>query len=374
MTPSEPSDGMNIHSLSEPRPYTLVAELTHRCPLRCAYCSNPLELVGDELATSDWLRAFDDAARLGVAQLHLSGGEPALRDDLSALVARARSLDLYANLITSGATLDRARLGELRDAGLDNVQLSVQDVDAAAGDRLAGARVAARKLDVARWTRELGLPLALNVVLHRGNIDRVGELVALAEELGAHRLELANAQYHGWALRNRAALLPARDQLERAQKIAHAAKNRLVGRVEVLFVLPDYFAAHPRACMGGWARRYIVIAPDGIALPCHAARELPLDWQNVRTRSLVDIWRDSPGFARFRGEAWLPEPCRSCDRRAIDFGGCRCQAFALLGDAALTDPACAKSPHHDRVAGARGEHAGEFVYRSRVGRRARSEE
>ncbi|HEY3066207.1 MAG TPA: pyrroloquinoline quinone biosynthesis protein PqqE [Methylomirabilota bacterium] len=335
-----------------------MAELTYRCPLRCAYCSNPLDYAGhgDKLTTDDWRRVFREAEELGVVQLNLTGGEPLVRDDLEALVAEAERLDLYTNLITSGIPLTRERLAGLAERGLDNVQVSIQDVTAAASDRMAGLRSFDRKLQVARWVKELGLPLTVNTVLHRENLDAVDKVIALAESLAADRLELANTQYLGWALVNRRALLPTPAQLEGARAVAAAARTRLQGKMEVLFVTPDYYSRVPKACMDGWGRRFIVVTPDGLALPCHVAHTLPgLVWDNVRDRSLGDIWRDSPGFVAFRGEAWMPEPCRSCDRRAIDFGGCRCQAFYLTGDAAATDPACSLSPHHGLVEAARRE-------------------
>jgi pyrroloquinoline quinone biosynthesis protein E len=340
----------------EPRPYTLVAELTYRCPLRCVYCSNPVDWArhGDGLDTADWLRVFREAEELGVVQLNLTGGEPLLRRDLETLVEGARGLDLYTNLITSGIPLTRQRLAELKARGLDNVQVSIQDVTAPASDRIAGLKSFERKLEIARWVKELGLPLTLNTVLHRENLDRVGEVVALAESLAADRLELANTQYLGWALVNRAALLPTREQLDRARDVARAARQRLQGRMEVLFVTPDYYAAFPKSCMDGWGRRFIVVAPDGLVLPCHAAHTLPgLVFDNAKDRSLAEIWRSSAAFEAFRGEAWMPEPCRSCDRRTIDFGGCRCQAFHLTGNAAATDPVCPLSPDHQLVTDAR---------------------
>jgi PqqA peptide cyclase len=341
----------------EPRPYTLVAELTYRCPLRCVYCSNPLDFARhrDGLDTEDWLRIFREAENLGVVQLNLTGGEPLLRADLEALVEGARALDLYTNLITSGIPLARERLAELKRRGLDNVQVSIQDVTASASDRIAGLKSFERKLQVARWVKELGLPLTLNTVLHRENLDRVGEVVALAESLAADRLELANTQYLGWALVNRAALLPTREQLDRARDVARAARQRLQGRMEVLFVTPDYYADFPKSCMDGWGRRFIIVAPDGLVLPCHAAHTLPgLAFDNAKDRSLAEIWRSSAAFEAFRGEAWMPEPCRSCDRRTVDFGGCRCQAFHLTGNAAATDPVCPLSPDHQLVTDARG--------------------
>ncbi|XXZ57513.1 pyrroloquinoline quinone biosynthesis protein PqqE [Sorangium sp. So ce341] len=338
------------------RPYTLIAELTYRCPLRCPYCSNPMELEGaaGELSTETWCRVFAEAAALGVMQLHLTGGEPLARRDLEALVRAARGAGLYTNLITSGVPLARERLAALRAAGLDNVQLSVQDADPERADRIAGYAAFDHKLAVAAWVKAEGLPLTVNVVLHRENIDHVPAIIALAERLGADRLELANTQYLGWALANRDALLPTRDQLERAFAIASAARERLLGRMEMVFVTPDYYAALPRACMDGWARRYLHIAPDGLVLPCHAAHTIPgLRFESVRDRPLAWIWREAPSMNRFRGDAWMAEPCRGCDRREADFGGCRCQAYHLTGDAAATDPACSLSPAHGIVEEAR---------------------
>jgi pyrroloquinoline quinone biosynthesis protein E len=335
------------HGADELRPYTLVAELTYRCPLRCAYCSNPLDYGrhADELDTTTWQRVFREAEDLGVVTLNLTGGEPLVRDDLESLVTEARRLDLYTNLITSGIPLTRSRLAGLRELGLDNVQISVQDVEAAASDRIAGLRAFDRKLQVAGWVKELGFPLTLNVVLHRANLDHVGAVVELAERLGADRLELANTQYLGWALVNRAALLPTAEQLGRARAVAAGARQRLRGRMEILFVTPDYYTDLPKACMDGWGRRFILVSPDGLVLPCHAAHTLPgLTFDNVRDRGLAEIWRDSPALNTFRGEAWMPEPCRSCDRRAIDFGGCRCQAFHLTGRAEATDRSLTSGP------------------------------
>jgi len=286
------------------RPYTLVAELTYRCPLRCVYCSNPVEYARhrDELDTDGWLRVFREAEDLGVVQVNLTGGEPLVRDDLEALVEGARALDLYTNLITSGIPLAPERLRRLRALGLDNVQLSIQDVTAAASDRIAGIRAFDRKLEVAAWVKELGMPLTLNVVLHRDNLERVAEIIELAERLAVDRLELANTQYLGWALLNRHALLPTRDDLDRARGVAQEAKRRLRGRMEVLFVLPDYYSDFPKACMDGWGRRFILVSPDGLALPCHLAHTLPdMEWESVRDQPLSEIWHRSPGFERFRG-------------------------------------------------------------------------
>jgi pyrroloquinoline quinone biosynthesis protein E len=333
-----------------------VAELTYRCPLACGYCSNPAELSREapELDTDGWRAVLDDAAALGVLQVNFTGGEPLVRSDLEALVAEAHARELYPNLITSGIPADAARLARLAAAGLASVQLSIQDTDPAGAAWIAGRDDLPAKLATADAARALGLPLTLNVVLHRGNIARVPDFVALAERLGAERLELANTQYLGWALVNREALLPSRAEVARARQAALAARARLRGRMEILFVRPDYYADRPRACMDGWARRYLVVTPDGVALPCHQARSIAtLSFENVRVRPLAAIWNESLAFRAYRGEAWMPEPCRSCDERSRDFGGCRCQAFALAGDAAAADPACALAPGHDRVVAAR---------------------
>jgi PqqA peptide cyclase len=357
----------------EHRPYTLIAELTYRCPLGCPYCYNPIEYTrhSQELSTEEWLRVLTEAEALGVVQLHLTGGEPLARKDLEALVRGARTLGLYTNLITSGVPLTRERLRGLRDAGLDNVQLSIQDVEAESSDRIAGYRAFSRKLEAARWVKAEGLPLTLNLVLHRANLDRVGEAVTLAEQLNVDRLELANTQYHGWALENRDRLLPTRAQLQQAREVASAAKTRLAGRMEIAYVTPDYFSEWPKACMDGWGRRFINVTPDGLVLPCHAAHTINgLTFENVRDQPLGDIWHRSRAFTLFRGEAWMAEPCRSCPRRSIDFGGCRCQAFQLTGNAAATDPACSLSPHHHLIEAARARAAEpgaqpEYIYRGK---------
>lgn len=337
-------------------PLALLAELTHRCPLQCPYCANPLEMerAASELDTAAWLRVLDEAAALGVLQVHFSGGEPTARKDLLELVRRAAVGGLYSNLITSGVTLDPASLAALAEAGLDHVQLSFQDADAAEADRIGGYRRGhARKLEVARQIRDAGLPLTANFVVHRQNLERLPAMLALGEEIGASRIEIAHVQYYGWALVNRAALMPSRAQLERANEAVAEARERLRGRITIDYVVPDYYAARPKACMGGWARRIINITPAGLALPCHAAETLPgFQWPSVRTASLGAIWQDDPGFNRFRGTSWMPEPCRSCDQREADWGGCRCQALAMTGDAAATDPACALSPHHFMMADA----------------------
>ncbi|MEN3357926.1 MAG: PqqA peptide cyclase [Mycobacteriales bacterium] len=335
-------------------PFGLLAELTYRCPLACPYCSNPVNLAAycDELATDEWRRVLAEAGDLGVLQCHLSGGEPLLRRDLVELVAHAHDLGLYTNLITSGLGFSRARAGQLRAAGLDHVQVSIQADEPALSDRIAGTPSFQRKIEAMGLVKELGWPLTVNVVLHRQNIDRVGDAVGLAEEAGADRLELANTQYYGWAARNRAGLLPSSAQLAAAEVVVRAARDRLRGRMDIIYVLPDYYSRYPKPCMGGWGTRQLTVTPNGDVLPCPAAHALPLPPASVRQDSLARIWADAPVFTAFRGTDWMPDPCRSCDRRSVDFGGCRCQAFQLTGDAARTDPVCHLSPDHDLIAGA----------------------
>ena len=332
-------------------PFGLLAELTYRCPLACAYCSNPLNLAEytDELATDEWCRVLDEAAELGVLQCHLSGGEPLLRRDLVAIVAHAHDRGLYTNLVTSALGLSRRRAEELRAAGLDHVQVSIQADVPTVSDRIAGTPSFRRKVEAMGLVTELGWPLTVNVVLHRQNIDRVAEVLALAEEVGADRVELANTQYYGWARRNREALLPSRAQLEAAEVVVRAARERLRDRMDVIYVLPDYYGRYPKPCTGGWAARQLTVTPDGGVLPCPAAQSLPLPRASVRDHDLAWIWADAPVMTAFRGTDWMPDPCRSCDRREVDFGGCRCQAFALTGDAARTDPVCHLSPDHGLV-------------------------
>ena len=340
----------------EYRPYTLIAELTYRCPLRCPYCSNPLDYArhAEEIDTDTWRRVFHEAEALGVVQINLSGGEPLLRDDLELLIASASNLELYTNLITSGLPLSYERLSRLRTLGLNSVQVSVQSTEPTESDRLAGASSFHQKLKVMEWVTSLDIPLTMNVVLHRDNIGTIADIIALAERVSADRLELANAQYLGWALKNRAALLPTREEIARARAIAAGAQARLRGKMEVLFVTPDYYSVYPKPCMDGWGRRFIVVNPEGLALPCHLAHTLPgLRFDNVRQCHLADIWHHSSGFREFRGEGWLPDPCRSCERRSVDFGGCRCQAFHVTGNARATDPACSLSPDHGYIESAR---------------------
>jgi pyrroloquinoline quinone biosynthesis protein E len=338
-------------------PLGLLAELTHRCPLHCPYCSNPVELVqrADELDTVAWQRVFDQARALGVLQVHLSGGEPLARPDLPALLAHASGLGCYTNLVTSGLGLTAERLAELVSLGLDHVQLSVQDADPVNANLIAGVRGHDRKLAAAGLIKAAGLPLTVNAVLHKANLDRIDGIIAVAERMGADRLELANTQYYGWALRNRAALLPTREQLAAAGPVVQAAKERLAGRMEIVYVVADYHEANPKPCMYGWGSRQLTVAPNGDVLPCPAASVITsLPVPNVLSSSLAEIWYDSATFNAFRGTSWMREPCRSCPRKEIDFGGCRCQAFQLTGDAAATDPVCTLSPDHGLVQGILG--------------------
>jgi PqqA peptide cyclase len=336
------------------RPLGLLAELTHRCPLGCPYCSNPLALEAraNELDTATWARVFGEAARLGVLQVHLSGGEPAARRDIVEITAAAHEAGLYTNLITSAVGLTPKTLAALSEAGLDHVQISIQDSDAASADRIAGYDGAyARKRAVAGEVIRLGLPLTVNAVIHRANIDRVGEMVEQAVALGASRVEIAHVQYHGWAIANRSMLMPTREQVERAVGRVEALRARHHGIIVIDAVVPDYYARYPKPCLGGWGRRSLNVSPSGKVLPCHAAETIPgLEFWSVHEHSLAEIWRSAPAFNAFRGTDWMQEPCASCPRRFEDFGGCRCQALALTGDARATDPVCHLSPRHALVA------------------------
>jgi PqqA peptide cyclase len=367
---------MSMANLAQniPAPLGLLAELTHRCPLACPYCSNPLALDdrADELDAVRWSRVFREAAAMGVLQVHLSGGEPASRRDLVEIVAAARDAGLYTNLITSAIGLNSARLAGLKSAGLDHVQLSLQDTQAETADHIAGyAGAHGRKLAFARSVTGLGLALTINAVIHRANIGHVAALVELADQLGAGRVEIAHAQYYGWALRNRHTLMPTRAQVEHAMQEMDDIRQRYQGRLVIDMVVPDYYARRPKACMGGWGRRSLNVTPSGRVLPCHAAETIPgLEFWSVLDRSLAQIWQESPAFRAFRGTDWMREPCRTCQMRDIDYGGCRCQAMALVGDAAATDPACELSPSHALPRGlAERESAipmGDYTYRGRV--------
>ena len=340
--------------MSAAPPVAMLAELTHRCPLACPYCSNPMELTRKEreLDTATWLDVFGQAAALGVLHLHLSGGEPLSRRDLEPLVAGARAAGLYTNLITSGIGLTERRLKALEAAGLDHVQLSLQGTDAETGDRIGGYRGGfARKMEAAGWIAAAGMPLTLNFVMHRQNVHQLEAAIALAGRLGARRIEVAMVQFHGWAMANRGALMPTREQARAAGETVRAARERLRGRLVIDYVPADYHARFPKPCMGGWGSTGINVNPEGRVLPCHAAETIPgLVFETVRERPLAAIWEDGPAFAAFRGTEWMQEPCRSCERREVDFGGCRCQAMALAGDARATDPVCVKSPLHGELA------------------------
>src|SRR5437870_1086643 len=358
--------------LAAPRPYALLAEVTYRCPLHCPYCSNPVALpvaalLGEaprrpqgggysngELTTDEWKRVICEAAALGVLQIGFSGGEPLARRDLADLVAAAREANLYTNLITSGIGLDDERVHLLRDAGLDSIQLSFQSDESSLSDEIAGARAHQHKLDVAGKIRSAGIRLSLNFVIHRRNMDRLPQMIELTETLGAERVELANVQFYGWAFLNRAALLPTQEQVARAREVATTAKARLDGKIDIFYVLPYSYETRPKPCLNGWGQRYLTVNPVGDVLPCQTASSaIPdLRFENVRARSLDWIWRESESFNRFRGTEWMPEPCRSCPQKEIDFGGCRCQAALLTGSAANTDPVCSLSPNRvlvDRV-------------------------
>ncbi|MCG6203088.1 pyrroloquinoline quinone biosynthesis protein PqqE [Rhodopseudomonas sp. HC1] len=363
-------------------PLAVLLELTHRCPLQCPYCSNPVELErgGAELYTDEWKRVISELAAIGVLQVHFSGGEPTARKDLTALVQHASDLGLYTNLITSAVLLTRERLAALADAGLCHVQISFQGNEAVLADRVGGyADGHAKKLEVARWTRELDLPLTVNAVMHRQNLHQLPDIIEMAVALDADRLEVANVQYYGWALKNRAALMPTLQQIEDCTAIVEAARERLKGQLSIDYVVPDYYALRPKTCMGGWGRQFFNISPSGKVLPCHAAETITgLTFDSVRSgASIAQIWRSSEALNRYRGTGWMQEPCASCAFKDIDFGGCRCQAFALAGDAAATDPACALSPLHERIfktAEAESEGGGEkFVYRNFAGGAAERE-
>ena len=333
-------------------PLALIAEITHRCPLHCVYCSNPLQMAAakSELSTEEWLRVFRQAGELGVLHLHLTGGEPLARADLTELIDGAHAANLYTNLITSGIGLSTTRLTALVNAGLDHIQLSFQDSREDTANWIAGTRAHAHKVELAKAIRKHRVAFTINLVVHRQNLDHLSEMISFIEQLEPDRMEIAHAQYYGWALQNRAALLPTRAQLDKAIEVVAAAESRLAGTIRVDSVVPDYYGRFPKPCMGGWGRRLMLIDPAGKVLPCHAAGVIPgIEFESVSNHSLEWIWRESSAFRRFRGEEWMPEPCRSCERRTEDFGGCRCQAFLLTGNAEATDPACSLAPAHSIV-------------------------
>ena len=342
-------------------PLWLLAELTYRCPLQCPYCSNPLDFARshDELSTAEWIEVFRQAREMGAAQLGFSGGEPLVRQDLVELIAAARGLGYYTNLITSGIGLTEEKIASFADAGLDHIQISFQAADEEVNNLLAGSQKAfAHKLEMARAVKKHGYPMVLNFVTHRHNIDNIDQIIRLCIELEADFVELATCQFYGWAELNRAGLLPSKEQLVRAERITNEWRDKLAAEnhpCKLIFVTPDYYEERPKACMNGWGNLFLDITPDGTALPCHSARQLPVTFPNVREHSIEYIWRDSFGFNRFRGYDWMPDPCRSCDEKERDFGGCRCQAFMLTGDAANADPVCSKSAHHGKILAARDQ-------------------
>ncbi len=333
-------------------PLWLLAELTYRCPLHCVFCYNPVDYTayGAELATDEWVRVLREGRSLGATQLGFSGGEPLVRDDLEVLVAEARRLGYYSNLITSGVGLNERRIAAFKDGGLDHIQLSFQDSTREMNDFLSSTRTFDLKRRVAKLIKQYDYPMVLNAVLHRLNIDHVQQILELALELEAEYVELANTQYYGWAYLNRDQLLPSREQLVRAEEVVNRFRERVGKAMKIYFVVPDYHETRPKACMNGWGAVFLCLTADGLALPCHEARMLPgLEFPNVRDRDLRWIWHDSPAFNRYRGDEWMKEPCRSCPEKVKDYGGCRCQAYMLTGDAANADPVCDKSPHHALV-------------------------
>jgi pyrroloquinoline quinone biosynthesis protein E len=333
-------------------PLALIAELTHRCPLHCVYCSNPLELTqrSTELSTEDWSRVFQEAAALGVLQADFTGGEPLTRPDILDLVRAARTAGLYVNLITSGVPLTEVSLKQLVRGGLDHLQLSFQSTRADTAEEISGTKLLSWKLKILEMLRAHRIALTLNFVIHRRNIDQLPEMLALAESSSASRVEFANVQYYGWAFANRDSLLPTREQLTASIDFLKKSQERLAGKIKVEYVVPDYYGKYPKPCMGGWGRKLMLITPSGDALPCHAARVIPgLSFDNVKDRALREIWEESGAFQKFRGESWMQEPCKTCDRRSLDFGGCRCQAFLLAADATATDPVCSLSPQRSKV-------------------------
>lgn len=344
-----PAKGVGSVSSQPNPPLWLLAELTYRCPLHCVYCSNPVDYTayGEELATEEWVRVLREGRQLGATQLGFSGGEPLVRDDLEVLVAEARRLGYYSNLITSGIGLNERRIAAFKEGGLDHIQVSFQDSTREMNDFLSSTRTFDLKRRIAKLVKQYDYPMVLNVVLHRLNIDHVGQILELAAELEAEYVELANTQYYGWAFLNRDLLLPSREQLERAEEVTNRFRERVGNRMKIYFVVPDYYENRPKACMNGWGSVFLNLTADGLALPCHEARMLPgLEFPSVREHDLRWIWHDSPAFNRYRGDEWMKEPCRSCPEKAKDYGGCRCQAYLLTGDAALADPVCDKSPHH----------------------------
>ncbi len=333
-------------------PLWLLCELTYKCPLQCPYCSNPTDIAAykDELSTDDWIRVMREARAMGAAQIGFSGGEPLVRKDLEILIAEARKLGFYSNLITSGVGMDEERIKAFKEAGLDHIQISFQASNEELNNFLGGTKTFEHKIEMARLVKKYEYPMVLNIVIHRQNIDQMTDILDMVVSLKADYVELASTQYYGWSLHNIDQLLPTREQLERAEKIAHEYQDKHKDQMKIIYVVPDYFEDRPKKCMNGWGNIFLTIAPDGVALPCHSARQLPgLDLPNVRDLSIQDIWNESNDFNKFRGMDWMKEPCRSCDEKEKDLGGCRCQAYMMTGDATNADPICSKSSNHQAL-------------------------
>ncbi|SPL69425.1 pyrroloquinoline quinone biosynthesis protein PqqE [Acinetobacter stercoris] len=359
-------------------PLWLLAELTYRCPLQCPYCSNPLEYaqIKKELSTEEWCNVFDQARAMGAAQLGFSGGEPLVRQDLDTLIAHAHHLGFYTNLITSGIGLTEEKIERFKHAGLDHIQISFQASDPLVNDALAGSKHAfEHKLEMAKLVKKYDYPMVLNFVIHRHNIEQIGQMIELSVALGADSVELAVCQFYGWAKLNRQGLLPTREQLKVAEEVTNQYRQKLQqmnASYKLIFVVPDYYETRPKPCMNGWGKVFLTVAPDGMALPCHAARQLPIQFPYVQEQSLKQIWYESVGFNHFRGDTWMPEPCQSCDEKEKDYGGCRCQAFMLTGKAENTDPVCSKSPHHDVILQAQQQAENEIAIDQLVARNSRN--
>ena len=369
----------NQNTICAIAPMGLLAELTHRCPLQCPYCSNPLDLerASSELTTQDWTSVFKQAGQMGILQTHLSGGEPTVRKDLEDITKAAASAGIYTNLITAGVLLTKDRLKTLKECGLDHVQLSIQHIEPGLADKIAGFSGGyAKKIELAKWVKEVGLPLTINAPMHRHNVEHLEDIIAFALNCGAERLEVAHIQYYGWAFANRAALIPTKQQVYENADIVDEARERLKGILTIDFVVPDYYAVRPKPCMGGWGSQFITISPSGNVLPCHAAASIKgLTFDNVKDKPLQEIWLHGAAFEKYRGTDYLPEPCQSCEFKEIDFGGCRCQAFMFTGDAANTDPACAKSSHHAQLLAIAEQEATEkndFLYRKFTSKEAKA--
>jgi pyrroloquinoline quinone biosynthesis protein E len=337
-----------------PKPFWLLAEVTYRCPLHCAFCYNPTDYLRhtqNELSTGEWIEVLRKARKMGALQLGISGGEPLMRDDIEEIVAEAGRLGYYTNLITSGVGLTEKRLAEFKRGGLDHIQLSMHDITREINNFITDTNTFELKKKVAAMIKEYDYPMVLNVVIHRYNIEHIGEILDMAEQIGADYVELANTQYYGWSLLNRAQLMTTQEQLEKAEAITNRFRERVGNRMKVFFVVPDYYAGRPKKCMNGWGEVFMIVTPNGDVLPCHSARSLPgLEFPNVRNGDALEwIWNESPAFNRYRGDDWMKGPCRTCPDKEKDLGGCRCQTYLLTGDAAQADPVCGHSPHHDLI-------------------------